>query len=261
MRSHSRDEWPSRFNRIRRRDPFPDPVFMAEVGKGSIDRATQLLQTFVDAVVDLRGNLLADRGDLVGVVLLGEPHGLRLRERLERHREASGTGEVVAEVWRPTGILELHLEVWPSGELLAKWSDDPNARLEQRLREVLVSFAKLAQATRTRNTAVRRAAEQKQRERDERERVAREAERTRHRAAVLQELAERHDAYLKVKRMLAACDDEGRSSEGAREWLRAMQVAAETLNILHAGLDSLREAVEKRVDEKMRGWHFYEWGR
>ncbi len=226
----------------------------------SVDRAAQRLQAFVDAVLGLGGSLVTDRGDVVGVVLLGEPHGLRLRERLERHREVTESEASVAEMWRPTGILELHLEEWLGGELLAKWSDDPSARLEGRLREVLVSFAKLAQATRTRQAALRRAAEQKQREREERERVARKAERARHRAAVLQEFAERHDAYVKVRRMVAECEHDGSSSEGEWEWLQVAQAAVETLNVLQGGLDLLREGVEKRIDERMRGWHFHEWG-
>lgn len=261
MRRCARDEWPSRFNRIRRREPLPEPAFIAEVGTGSIDRATQLLQAFVDAVLGLGGSLVTDRGDVVGVVLLGEPHGLRLRERLERHREAGRTGSAVTELWRPTGVLELHLEEWLGGELLAKWADDSNVRLEERLCEVLESIAKLAQATRMRNNAVRRAAEQKQREREERERVARKAERARHRAAVLQEFAERHDAYVKVRRMLAECEHDGSSSEGAQEWFRAALAAAEAMNVMSGGAEALRDRVEKRIDERMGGWHFYEWGR
>lgn len=84
MRRCARDDWPSRLNRIRRRERFLEPAFIAEVGTGPVARATQLLQAFVDAVFDLGGSLVSNRGDVGGVVLLGEPHRLRLRERIER---------------------------------------------------------------------------------------------------------------------------------------------------------------------------------
>ena len=261
MRQHSRDEWPSRFNRIRRREPFPEPAFIAEVGTGSIDRATQLLQAFVDNLVGLGGTVVADAGNAVGVKLLGELHGIRLRERLERHREVVEGADAPVERWRPTGVFELHLEEWPHGELLAKWSDDPKAPLERQLRDVFASLAKQVQATRNRLAAARHAEQQRQREKAERERVARDAERARHRVTVLKELAEGHDAYVKVKRMLADCQPDGSSSEEGHEWLRAAEAASETLNVLRGGVDALRDRVEKRIDERMQGWHFYEWGR
>ncbi|MFO1053956.1 MAG: hypothetical protein U1F36_17200 [Planctomycetota bacterium] len=193
--------------------------------------------------------------------LLGELHGVRLREHLERHREATESGDALVERWRPTGVFELHLEEWPHGELLAKRSDDPHAPLEQQLRDVFASLARQVQATRNRHAATRQAEQETQREKAERERVARDAERARHRAVVLKELAEEHDAYVKVKRMLADCRQDGSSSEGGQEWLRAAEAASETLNVLRGGVDALRDRVEKRIDERMQGWHFYEWGR
>lgn len=257
MRRHARDQWPSRFNRIRRREPFSEPVFVAEVGKASVGRATQLLQALVDAVLGLGGSINVEHGDVVGVVLLGELHRFRLRERLKRHREDANNRNVVADIWRPVGILELHLEEWPNGELLAKWSDEP-VSLEQQLPGILGSFAKLAQKTRSRNVARRNAEEQRQREKKARRSVAEDAERARHRAGALTGLAEEHDAYIKVRRLLLACEHDGPMSEEAQAWLRVAKAAAESLNVLAGGVGSLRDSVEKRIDEKMRSWCYYD---
>ena len=258
MRRHARDQWPSRFNRIKRREPYPEPVFVAEVGKASVGRATQLLQALVDAVLALGGSIDVSRGDVVGVVLLGELHRFRIRERLVRHRETDDSGNVVAEVWRPTGILELHLEEWSDSTLLSKW-EDGSEPLELKLPAILVSFAKLAQKTRSRNTARRQAEEQKQREKEARRKVAEDAERARHRAGALTGLAEEYDTYIKVRRLLLACEHDGPMSEDAEAWLRSAKNAAESLNVLAGGVGSLRDSVEKRIDEKMRSWHYYDW--
>jgi len=123
---------------------------------------------------------------------------------------------------------------------LTKWSDG-SAELEQQLPAILVMFAKCAQKTRTRNTALQLAKEQKQREYDERRRAAREAERARHRAGVLRGFAEEHDGYVKVRRLLLACESDGPVSEDARAWLRAAQVAA---GQMVTQLTALRTAAE-----------------
>ena len=140
-RKSAKDEWPTRFNRIRRQAAFPEPAFLVEVGTGSVGRIAQLLQTIAKTVIGLGGELATDRTQRVGIRLLDELHTLRIRERLKRHLldPAAGEKDERSCVWRATGILELHLESRGSGESIRKWIDGPKGTLEEQLGDFFAS--------------------------------------------------------------------------------------------------------------------------
>lgn len=257
MKKTARDQWPTRFNRIRRRSSFAEPVFVAEVGVESVVRTAHLLQGLVEAVRNLGGDVDASRGDVACIELLGVLHRVRVRERLKRHREAAESGETVRECWRPTGVLELHVESWLGGDLLEKWTDR-RAPLEDQMREILVGLVRVAQVTRAEHRARQLAEEQAKREREERRREAEEAERHKHRGKALLEVAQQHAAWSTVARLLHGFRGGGALPGDLEHWLFRAEAAAQELNPLADGVASLRDAVEKRVDEQMRGWHYYD---
>ena len=258
MRKQARDEWPTRFNRIRRRGQFEEPVFIAEVGRLSVGRAAQLLDALVRAVLDLGGGIDVGRGDVAAVALLGELHRFRLRERLQRQRSVTEDG-AAKERWLPTGQLELHLELWPSGDVVTKWSDGSAGSLESQLRQVLVALVRQVQVTRAKNNEVRRAEEQRRLAREERRRRAEDVERAKHRVGVLRECAERHGASVTMRRLLSACRSDGPLPIDVEQWLVLAERAAHELDPISGGVAALRDQVEKQIDEKMRGWHYYDW--
>jgi hypothetical protein len=85
-----------------------------------------------------------------------------------------------------------------------------------------------------------------------------EAQRAKHRVTVLGGLAIRHQAYTTITKLLQSCRVDGPMPGDLEHWLKLAEAAALQLNPLADGLRSMRDVVEKQVDEKMRRWEYYE---